>query len=55
MSLEELLDLMSTLLWFNGQWHARAQGKTTYGIGSTPREAMEAALGLVPSIEDLFR
>lgn len=55
MTINELLDLMSTLLWFNDRWHARARGKTTYGSGSTPREAMEAALGIEPSIEDLFR
>jgi len=50
MSIEELLTKMSTLMFFNGEWHARAQGADSFCKASTPREAMELAI-----FEDLFR
>jgi hypothetical protein len=37
---------MSTVMFFNGQWHARAQGCAHFAVGSTPDEAMAAALVL---------
>lgn len=57
LSTDEMLERMSTLLFFNGVWHARARDfSSQFAEGTTPREAMLAALGV--SIEqpndDLF-
>lgn len=41
-----MIHLMSTVMFFNGQWHARAQGCAHFAVGSTPDEAMAAALVL---------
>jgi hypothetical protein len=57
MTTDEMLERISTLLFFNGVWHARARDfSSPFAQGATPMEAMAAALGL--SIEqpndDLF-
>ena len=44
MSIEFLLNLMSSLLNFGGKWHARANGSSKFFTGPTPRAAMEQAL-----------
>lgn len=41
-----VIHLMSAVLFFNGQWHARAQGCSQFAVGTTPEEAMAAALAL---------
>ena len=49
MTTDELLLRMASVLQLNskyGAWSARAVGCTLWGHGSTPREAMEAALKL---------
>lgn len=39
-----VIHLMSVVLFFNGQWHARAQGCSQFAVGTTPEEAMALAL-----------
>ena len=41
-----MIHLMSAVLFFNGQWHARAQGCAQFAVGATPDAAMAAALAL---------
>lgn len=45
LSTDEMLERMSTLLFFNGVWYARTRNfASTFGQGATPREALAAAL-----------
>jgi ABC-type glucose/galactose transport system permease subunit len=41
-----MINLMSAVLFFNGMWHARAQGCSQFAVGATPEAAMVAALTL---------
>lgn len=50
----DLFERISTLMFFNGEWHARARESNSFGKGPTPRDAVEQALGVAPSLEDLF-
>jgi hypothetical protein len=45
-STDELLQQVMVLLYFNDQWHARVAGCNQFGTGSTPREAMVAAIAV---------
>lgn len=44
MTTDELLSQMSTVLFFDGVWHARARGSAVFAKGATPHAAMWAAL-----------
>ena len=46
MTTDELLEHMSTVLWFNGVWNARARGSSGFVEAHTARGAMLLALGL---------
>lgn len=37
---------MAAVMFFNEQWHARAQGCGKFAVGSSPEEAMARALEL---------
>ena len=55
MTTDQLLERTAALLFFGGQWHARARDSNTFAVGATPREAMERALGSAPpDLEELF-
>ncbi|TXH52289.1 MAG: hypothetical protein E6Q97_16435 [Desulfurellales bacterium] len=41
-----MIHLMSVVMFFNGKWHARAQGCAHFAVGATPEAAMVAALTL---------
>lgn len=45
MTTDEMLERISTLLFFNGVWHARARDfSSPFAQGATPREALAAAI-----------
>lgn len=45
LSTDEMLERMSTLLFFNGVWYARTRNfSSKFAQGATPREALAAAL-----------
>jgi predicted RNase H-like HicB family nuclease len=45
MTTDEMLERISTLLFFNGVWHARARDfSSKFAQGATPREALAAAI-----------
>jgi hypothetical protein len=46
MTTDQLLLQMSTVLFFNNQWQARAAGCDHFGTGPTPLSAMQAAMEL---------
>jgi hypothetical protein len=43
---DQLLLQMSAVLFFKGQWHARAADCDHFGVGPTPSLAMQAAMEL---------
>lgn len=47
MDTDQLLEQMDTVMFFHGEWHARARGSNRFAKGATPAEAMfNALLGL---------
>lgn len=47
MTTEQLIEQMDTVMFFHGEWHARARGSSRFAKGATPDEAMfNALLGL---------
>ncbi len=44
MTTDELLEQMSTLLFYGGEWHARARNSNRFATGATAVEAMFNAL-----------
>ena len=48
------IDDVQSLLWFDGKWHARLRGGTSFGVGDTPEQALEAARRTVVVDDDLF-
>lgn len=48
MTTDEMLERMTTVLFFGGEWHARPQEGKLFYRGDTPREAMIRALAALP-------
>ncbi len=47
MDTDQLLEQMDTVMFFHGEWHARARGSNRFAKGATAVEAMfNALLGL---------
>lgn len=46
MSMEEMLMKIQSLMFFGGQWHARARGDFKFFKAYTAREAVMLALGI---------